>query len=86
MSLREKSSSSSRHLRRDGTGRDETRRDTERKRGKDISRRTAGEEKQRPPRSRKLNPPTRWIGRPRRAVSINKQKLSCYRYEGERVK
>lgn len=90
MSLCEKTSSSSRHLpRRNGMGRnetrrDETRRETGRKRG-DASKRTADEEKQRPPRSRKLNPPTRrWVGRPWRAVSINKQKLSCYRCEGER--
>lgn len=71
---------------RDEMGRDETERDC-RRRGKEgtrTSRRTADEEKQRPPRSRKLNPPTpRWVGRQaNRAVSINKQKLSCYRCRG----
>jgi len=76
MSLREKSGSS-RVICRDETERDGTGR--ARRRGRENEGDTS--------RSRKLNPPTRrrWVGRSERAVSINKQKLSCYRCERVQV-
>jgi len=86
MSLREKSGSS-----RDVICRDETRRDAEEGETRGRERERERENEGDTSRSRKLNPPTRrrWVGRSdrptdranERAVSINKQKLSCYRCE-----